>query len=333
VSNQITIRKGTEEQRLQTIFANGEPVLCTDSLQVYIGDGVTRGGRPIRTVDMPYLRSAYSYRFNEEINVATVFGALDKIYNFMNNLSNNVYYGDLNLGTLPTNPMELAAVMSALDMVQTGPQGNKDLPYVSNYTYRTIIYPQYFGLLATIQDPMLNYLDISSTYNAVPEKLNYNGTAFYVYITKDPLLNQNPKNIRYSFAYGATNVLNGEAAPAPLDPTIKVIHQENHDFPVGAWLVRAQGLYILADASSEFTSDVIGVVTRIVSPDDFIMTITGYITGLSGLIDGYTYFLSATAPGTLSTTPPTAPGSIDKPIFVADSSTTGFLINQRGVMN
>jgi hypothetical protein len=334
VSNQITIRKGTEEARLKTVFSNGEPVLCTDSLMVYMGDGVTKGGRPIRAVDIPYLRSAFSFRFNEQIEVTSVFEALDKIYTFMNNLSNNVYYGDLPLGRLPTTESGIAQMMATMDMVQTGPQGHKDLAYLSNYSYRTIIYPKYFGVLATVQDPALNYLDISRTYNPSPYQFEYQGTQFYCYITNETLFNESPKTIRYSFAYGSSVITTGPATEIPADPTVKVIHQEQHGFTVGTWLVRTTGGYTRGDASSDQTADIIGVVTRVVSPDDFIMTIGGYISGLPDqFVDGYTYFLSDSIPGALTTVPPTAAGAVNKPVFIADGPSSGFLINYRGTVN
>jgi hypothetical protein len=40
----LQIRRGTDAQRLTTVFAEGEPVFTTDTEKLYIGDGVTIGG-------------------------------------------------------------------------------------------------------------------------------------------------------------------------------------------------------------------------------------------------------------------------------------------------
>ena len=40
----LQIRRGTDAQRLTTVFAEGEPVFTTDTEKLYVGDGVTIGG-------------------------------------------------------------------------------------------------------------------------------------------------------------------------------------------------------------------------------------------------------------------------------------------------
>jgi hypothetical protein len=44
---QIILRKGTDAERLTTLFADGEPVWTTDTKKVFVGDGVTVGGVPV----------------------------------------------------------------------------------------------------------------------------------------------------------------------------------------------------------------------------------------------------------------------------------------------
>ncbi len=40
----IKIKRGTDLERQGVIFPLGEPVYCTDTKKLYIGDGVTPGG-------------------------------------------------------------------------------------------------------------------------------------------------------------------------------------------------------------------------------------------------------------------------------------------------
>lgn len=45
MSNPIQLRRGLESERVGVVFSSGEPVYCTDSFKLYIGDGLTPGGR------------------------------------------------------------------------------------------------------------------------------------------------------------------------------------------------------------------------------------------------------------------------------------------------
>ena len=57
---------------------------------------------------------------------------------------------------------------------------------------------------------------------------------------------------------------------------------------------------------------------------------SGLVTGLSGLTAGTTYFLSTSSAGALQNADATTAGQISKPVFVAISTTSGYLINWRG---
>lgn len=115
--------------------------------------------------------------------------------------------------------------------------------------------------------------------------------------------------------------------------TTKLVTQASHSFSIGNWVYRDIGLYRLADASYNSTSDVVGVVTGIVDSNVFVLTVTGAVYGFSGLKDGYTYFLSDSTPGLMVENPPTLITSINKPLFIADSDTSGFIVNMRGMSN
>jgi hypothetical protein len=194
MSNKIQVRRGTEAERIKIVLSAGEPCWCTDSLQMYIGDGTTLGGRPVRASDMAYVRSAFSYRFNEQESVQTVTEALDAIFQFTNNVSNNIYWGDVATNVID-DPNSFFASLGVLQGAII--PGAKDVQYVSNYTYRVFAYPQVAGTLAGVQDPNFNYLDITASYEIPPREIVFLGTPFYVYFTSDQCLNAEAKTIRY----------------------------------------------------------------------------------------------------------------------------------------
>lgn len=112
----------------------------------------------------------------------------------------------------------------------------------------------------------------------------------------------------------------------------KSIAQTAHGFSVGQ-VVRYTGTaYALAQADSNGDQEVIGIVSTVTDANDFIITTSGYVPGLSGLTAGTTYFLSPTVAGALTATQPTTSGQISKPLLVADSTTSGYFTNYRGMI-
>lgn len=193
MSNMIQVRRGTDAERVGVVFSNGEPVWCTDTLQFWVGDGVTPGGRSIRAGDMPYVRNAFSNRFNQQVDVATVAEALDFIFNFTNNVANNIYYGDVADNAPIMDPVNFFAGLTSA----TWQGGFKDITYFSNVTYRVFAYPKSFGPVANIQDPNFSFASIMSEYEVPPREVEYNGVVFYVYVTLDACLSLSGKSIRY----------------------------------------------------------------------------------------------------------------------------------------
>lgn len=112
--------------------------------------------------------------------------------------------------------------------------------------------------------------------------------------------------------------------------TSRPIAQVAHGFAVGD-VVRHNGtIFVKAQANSDTTSDVQGLVSEVADVDNFTLLTHGYVSGLSGLTAGENYFLSATVAGQLTTTQPSSVGHVSKPLFTAVSSTTGNFINYRG---
>lgn len=109
----------------------------------------------------------------------------------------------------------------------------------------------------------------------------------------------------------------------------KSIAQAGHGFSVGNVVYYNGSSYALADADSEATAEVIGIVSAVADTDNFTLLYGGYISGLSGLTAGAVHFLSATA-GALTTTEPSTAGQISKPLLIAISTTAGYFFNMRG---
>ena len=110
----------------------------------------------------------------------------------------------------------------------------------------------------------------------------------------------------------------------------KNITQAAHGFAVGNLVYLNGAIYTLALATSVVTAEVVGIITSIIDANNFVLTTSGYITGFGGLVAGSVFFVSDSTPGLLTTVAPSAVGSVQKPVFVADGTTSGYFINYRG---
>lgn len=109
-----------------------------------------------------------------------------------------------------------------------------------------------------------------------------------------------------------------------------IISQPSHGFQIGDILGYDGTVWFLAQANTDATSEVYGIVSSITDQNTFTLTTSGYVAGLTGLTPGGTYFLSDSVPGSMSLTEPTTPGQISKPIFLAMSLTSGLFVEMRG---
>jgi hypothetical protein len=91
--------------------------------------------------------------------------------------------------------------------------------------------------------------------------------------------------------------------------------------------------YVKAKADNATDADAVGVVSEVVDSDHFAFTELGRITGLAGLVAGTSYYLSTSTAGAVQTTNPTATGTVSKPIYVAESTTSAIVLNYRGSLN
>lgn len=113
------------------------------------------------------------------------------------------------------------------------------------------------------------------------------------------------------------------------DRTERTVTQVAHGFAVGEALRLSGATYGLAIANASNDSNVVGVVQSVTDVDNFVLVMSGYIDGQSGLVAGSRYFLSPTVAGALTTTEPTAASEFSVPVLIADSTTTGYVTGQR----
>ena len=112
---------------------------------------------------------------------------------------------------------------------------------------------------------------------------------------------------------------------------IETIQQDTTALTVGRW-VRfddATQLYVHGVATSAELAEIVGVVLEITSNTEFRLQQSGYIEsgtpGFNGFSTAGTYFLSDTAGGLQTLTPPTTNGYIRLPLFIADSADSGWV--------
>jgi hypothetical protein len=127
-------------------------------------------------------------------------------------------------------------------------------------------------------------------------------------------------------------------------PGTSVISQPTtvNSFNAGQAIYRTTGGYALACANSLSSAEVVGVVSQ-ASPAGFYAVVNGTIsapglssivdpsTGAVGLIDSYEYYLSDAVPGAITSVPPSANGSIIKPVLIATGTTTGIVVEYPGL--
>lgn len=109
------------------------------------------------------------------------------------------------------------------------------------------------------------------------------------------------------------------------------ISQSSHGLAVKD-VIRLSGTstYAKAKADTAANAEVVGIVSAVADANNFTVTTSGYVTGLSGLTANTLYYLDPSTSGALTATEPSTTGQISKPVFMADTTTSGYLINYRG---
>jgi hypothetical protein len=114
--------------------------------------------------------------------------------------------------------------------------------------------------------------------------------------------------------------------------TTDKVTQASHGFVLGDVLYLNGSTYAKAIASAANTAEVVGVVSRVIDASTFEMTLSGEISGLTGLTPGEVYFLSASTAGLLTIVEPSVVGQVSIPVGVASSASTLYVAPKRGVV-
>lgn len=110
------------------------------------------------------------------------------------------------------------------------------------------------------------------------------------------------------------------------------VTQVGHSFVVGDVLYLNGSTYAKAKADAANTAEVVGMVSRVIDSDTFEITLSGEVSGLSGLTVGEVYFLSAATAGAVSSTEPSVVGQVSLPVGVANSTTSMYVQPKRGIL-
>ena len=110
------------------------------------------------------------------------------------------------------------------------------------------------------------------------------------------------------------------------------VTQATHGFVVGDVLYLNGATYTKARADAANTAEVVGMVSRVIDANTFEITLSGEVSGLTGLTAGEVYFLSPITAGATTTTEPSVVGQVSLPVGIASSTTTMYVQPKRGVL-
>ena len=116
------------------------------------------------------------------------------------------------------------------------------------------------------------------------------------------------------------------------DSITKTFTKVAHGFVFGQSISRSPTGWVLGSAATDTNAEISGIVTA-VTTDTFTLTMMGYASGFTGLVDGSTYYLSDITAGDYTDTSPSAVDTVSKPIFIAISATEALIIQSRGILN
>ncbi len=116
----------------------------------------------------------------------------------------------------------------------------------------------------------------------------------------------------------------------------QAVNQTAHGFSAGD-VLRFNGTdFVLASNTSEANAAVVGIVSRLENANQFYLTQEGFVAGLTtapteggGYVPGTLYYLSAVA-GEMTAVKPTLSGSVEMPLYIAYTATSGFFFSGAG---
>lgn len=122
----------------------------------------------------------------------------------------------------------------------------------------------------------------------------------------------------------------GGGSTASGENVTKEIAKTAHGFAVGEAIGWSSGNYTKAIADGTYDGEIVGIVSEVVNANTFKLTQSGYVSGLTGLITNSTYFVSSSLAGDITVVAPTTIGDIVRPILVALSTTTAWVLPYPG---
>jgi len=128
-------------------------------------------------------------------------------------------------------------------------------------------------------------------------------------------------------------ILDQRPLRTPVDANIISVFQPGHGFSVEHVVrVLGNGTYTLAQANNLTNARAVGIVIRVIDGSNFILQTEGFSDIFAGKLPAQTYFLSDTTPGLLTVVEPADAGNFSKPMLVAITPTTGYILEQRPMM-
>lgn len=117
--------------------------------------------------------------------------------------------------------------------------------------------------------------------------------------------------------------------------TIDAFTQASPVLAVGDAVYLNGSVYTKAIATSSAAAEVVGVISKdpaTLGTNNYEITLSGEVTGLTGLTAGEVYFLSAATAGLLTVTEPSVIGQVSVPVGIASSTTSLYVAPKRGVV-
>jgi len=207
-------------------------------------------------------------------------------------------------------------------------QGSGNPP---NYTYAALPNPMVLSGVGSFQDGAGN--NIAVYYYPYVGNPDEEVLDLYYVAVYDQYMN--PQFTReawpWPFVVGTGQLMPPVPPGGPNNAVTNDIFQPAHGFTVQQ-LVYLSGVmtYSLSLGTTVILAETVGIVTAVPDVNHFTLTTNGYCTGFAGLTAGTVYWLSDVTAGLMTITMPTASGHIQKPVFVADSVSSGYFINYRG---
>lgn len=184
------------------------------------------------------------------------------------------------------------------------------------------------GKAPAVADLQLGELAINTADGKLYTKQD-NGVQTIKEIGADPFPAQTGKAGQFLKTDGTTAVWSDTGG------TAYRVTQNGHGFSLGTVLRYDGAQYTAAQASQPTSAEVVGIVTDIIDGNNFELTTSGVVEFPVSFPTSFTpstaYYLSPSAPGTLTDTEPTAVGNISKPLFIALTAKTGLFFNWRGI--